>query len=254
MIRIGCAGWSIAARQADLFGAGESALARYATLFPVVEVNSSFHRSHRRDTWERWAAAVPRGFRFSVKLPKTITHEMRLVRSGPLLRAFAEEVSGLGSKLGGVLVQLPPSLAFDARQAGLFFKAMRTTFDVPIACEPRHASWFTPRSEGLWERYEVARVAADPPVIGSPDTPGGAGRWTYFRLHGAPRLYYSRYGTQRLRDLAAALRSSDRARRSAWCIFDNTAHAHAVDNAACLQGLLGGSSPTDLSACRDDAS
>ena len=69
-VGIGCAGWSIPGRHAALFGAGDSALARYATRFDVVEVNSSFYRPHQHATWRRWAAAVPRGFRFSVKLPQ----------------------------------------------------------------------------------------------------------------------------------------------------------------------------------------
>lgn len=238
MIRVGCAGWAIASRQAGLFGDGDSTLARYATRFDVVEVNSTFHRSHRPETYVRWAESVPRAFRFSVKLPKTITHEARLVRSAPLVRAFAKEVAGLGSKLGGVLVQLPPSLAFDARVAGAFFRSMTAEFDVPIACEPRHASWFEPRVDAFWARLDVARVAADPPMHVADDTPGDAGRWRYFRLHGAPRRYYSSYDDARLATLAAALRAHDRARRPVWCIFDNTAHSHAVENAAHLCRLL----------------
>lgn len=239
MIRIGCAGWAIAARQAGLFGDGESTLARYATRFSVVEVNSTFHRSHRPETFVRWAGAVPRTFRFAVKLPKTITHEARLVRSGPLLRAFANEIAGLRSKLGGVLVQLPPSLELDARVAGAFFRNLRAVFDAPIACEPRHASWFGPRADALWQRFDIARAAADPPVPAGADTPGEDGRWRYFRLHGSPRMYYSAYDDVRLAAFAETLVDSDRARRQVWCIFDNTAHSHAVEDAARLQALLG---------------
>ena len=238
MIRIGCAGWAIAARQSALFGPGDSVLARYATRFDGVEVNSTFHRSHRPDTYARWADAVPRGFRFTVKVPKAITHEARLVRSGAAIRAFAQEIAGLRTKLGGVLVQLPPSLAFDARVAGAFFRQMRAAFDVPIACEPRHASWFAPRVEAVWERFDVARVAADPPNPPGAGAPGGAGPWRYFRLHGAPRMYYSAYEEAQLVALAQRLREVDRARRQVWCVFDNTAHAHAVENAARLQALL----------------
>jgi uncharacterized protein YecE (DUF72 family) len=238
MIRIGCAGWAIASRQSDLFGEGASTLARYATRFSVVEVNSTFHRAHRPDTYVRWAESVPRAFRFSVKLPKAITHDARLVRAGPALRAFANEVAGLGAKLGGVLVQLPPSLAFDARVAGAFFKNLRAVFEVPVACEPRHASWFEPRVVALWERFDVARVAADPPVIDGGGVPGGAVRWRYYRLHGAPRMYYSAYDDGRLAALASELRMHDRTRRPTWCIFDNTAHSHAIENAARLQTLL----------------
>ncbi|MGO4550248.1 DUF72 domain-containing protein [Lysobacter sp. 2RAF19] len=237
-IRIGCAGWAIASRHAALFGPGDSVLARYATRFSVVEVNSTFYRSHRPDTFARWADAVPRAFRFSVKLPKAITHEARLVGAGPAIRRFAEEVAGLGTKLGGVLVQLPPSLAFDARVAGTFFRQMRAVFDAPIACEPRHASWFEPRVDALWARHDIARVAADPPVPEGAGVPGGAGAWSYFRLHGAPRMYYSAYDDARLSGFADQLRALARQRRPAWCLFDNTAHSHAVDDAARLQALL----------------
>jgi uncharacterized protein YecE (DUF72 family) len=237
-IRIGCAGWAIASRQAALFGAGESVLARYATRFSVVEVNSTFHRAHRPDTYERWEAAVPTSFRFSVKLPKAITHEARLIGSGPAIRRFAEEIAGFGRKLGGVLVQLPPALAFDARVARAFFGHMRRVFDVPIACEPRHASWFGRGAEGLWERHDIARVAADPPKPEGAGTPGDAGGWRYFRLHGAPRMYYSAYDDERLAILSGDLRAYARRNHPAWCIFDNTAHSHAVDNAARLQEIL----------------
>ena len=237
-IRIGCAGWAIASRQAALFGEGDSTLARYATRFSVAEINSTFHRSHRPDTYVRWAATVPRTFRFSVKLPKAITHEARLVRSGAAITTFAEEIAGLGPKLGGVLVQLPPSLAFDARVAGTFFRQLRGTFEVPIACEPRHASWFESRVGALWARHDIARVRADKPKPEGAASPGEAGGWRYFRLHGAPRMYYSAYDDASLATFARALRACAGRTHPAWCIFDNTAHSHAVENAARLQELI----------------
>jgi uncharacterized protein YecE (DUF72 family) len=238
MIRVGCAGWSIATRQADAFGEGDSALARYATRLDVVEINSTFHRPHRPETFERWAATVPRGFRFSVKLPKAITHDARLVRCGPLVDRFAGEVAGLGAKLGGVLVQLPPSLAFDARVASTFFGVLRRRFDVPVACEPRHASWFDDKVDAIWVRYAIARVAAHPPAPAGAERPGGAGRWRYWRLHGSPRMYYSAYGAERLEGYIADLRAGATRSRPTWVIFDNTAHAHAIEDALLLQSLL----------------
>ena len=65
-IRIGCAGWSVLSRHRALFGTEGSHLARYATRFDAVEINSSFYRPHRRATYERWAASVPDAFRFSL--------------------------------------------------------------------------------------------------------------------------------------------------------------------------------------------
>src|SRR5690606_32165468 len=119
-------------------GEGESHLARFARRFPVAEINSTFYRPHLPRTFERWAAAVPDAFRFSVKMPRTITHESRLRGVGDALSEFLDSLAALGPRLGGVLVQLPPSLAFDARVAGTFFAMLRRRTSVPLACEPRH--------------------------------------------------------------------------------------------------------------------
>ena len=230
-MRIGCTGWSIPSQHAHLFDEADSHLARYATRFDAVEINSSFYRSHSGKTYARWASSVPRGFRFSVKLPKTITHDMRLQGVGEALSQFVDEVTALGSRLGGVLVQLPPSLAFNARVADTFFSMLRRRLAADVACEPRHASWFEPRVDALWQRHEIARVAADPSRIVAAAQPGGGGRWSYWRWHGSPRMYYDSYDEERLQALAQSmLMQSSRARRG-WCMFDNTAAGHAIANA-----------------------
>jgi uncharacterized protein YecE (DUF72 family) len=238
-MRIGCAGWSISSQHAHLFGDGDSHLARYATRFDAVEINSSFYRSHSAKTYARWASSVPRGFRFSVKLPKTITHDMRLQGAGNLLSQFAEEVTALGSRLGGVLVQLPPSLSFDARVAGTFFSMLRRRLPSAVACEPRHSSWFEPRVDAFWQRYDIARVATDPTRFAVAAQPGENGRWSYWRWHGSPRMYYDSYDEDRLQALAKSMMMQSSRTRPDWCIFDNTAAGHAVANAARLQTLLG---------------
>ena len=77
-LRVGIAGWSIPSMHRRDFGDGASMLERYASRFSCVEVNSSFYRRHQRKTYERWADVVPSGFRFSVKAPRTVTHEHAL--------------------------------------------------------------------------------------------------------------------------------------------------------------------------------
>lgn len=235
---IGCAGWSIPSASRALFDRGDSMLACYATRFDAVEINSSFHRPHRRATYERWAATVPARFRFSVKLPRTITHDARLQRAGPALDRFADEVAGLGRKLALVLVQLPPGLPFDARVASTFFAMLQRRVRAEIACEPRHPSWFEPRVDALWRRHRIARVAADPAVpVPAAALPAGDTRWRYWRWHGSPRVYYSAYDDAALSTLAAAVRNAGRDGRH-WIVFDNTAHGHAVEDAARLEAML----------------
>jgi uncharacterized protein YecE (DUF72 family) len=141
-----------------------------------------------------------------------------------------------------VLVQLPPSLAFDARTANAFFAMVRRRLSVPVACEPRHATWFAPEVEIVWQRHDISRVAADPARIPAAAVPGGSSRWSYWRWHGSPRMYYDAYGLPRLRSMAEAAVALATRQRPAWCIFDNTAGGHAIADAVQLQALLAQSS------------
>ena len=238
-IRIGCAGWSIASAHAALFGAGDSMLARYATRFDTVEINSSFYRHHQPRTYERWAATVPDGFRFSAKLPRTVTHDARLIGARDVLARFLDEIAALGHKLGGVLVQLPPSLRYDATVAEAFLADLRARYAGPVCWEPRHATWFEPDVGALWQRYGVARVAADPARVPDAARVAGHGAWHYWRWHGSPRIYYSAYEPSALQSLADELIAHARPGHEAWCILDNTAMGHATTDAAQLQALCG---------------
>ena len=164
-LRVGTAGWSVSSQYNGDVPAGGSHLERYARRLNAVEINSSFYRPHQRKTYERWAQSTPKGFRFSVKVPKAMTHEHGLADCRALLDRFAAEVTGLGGRLGVLLVQLPPKLALEKRVAGRFFRALRKRIDVPVVCEPRHASWFTPDANDWLAAREIARVAADPAQV-----------------------------------------------------------------------------------------
>jgi uncharacterized protein YecE (DUF72 family) len=234
--RIGTAGWTIPGRYADAFPADGTSLERYAKRFDCAEINSSFHRSHRPDTWDRWARSVPDGFLFSAKLSKEVTHRRKLVDCAERLAASIAEMKQLGDKLAVILVQLPPSLAFDRDAACRFFDLLRGHWEGAVAFEPRHASWFDEEAEGLLIAQRVARVAADPPKAPSGGDPGGWEGLAYYRLHGSPVVYRSSYDDGRLEAVATRLKALH---TPAWCIFDNTASAAATGDALTLQGLLG---------------
>lgn len=198
---VGCAGWSIPRAEAHHFPESGSHLERYAQRFSAVEINSSFYRPHRNTTYVRWADTVPADFRFSVKVPKTITHIARLENTTELMGKFLGEVAGLGEKLGCLLVQLPPSLAFNLKIARNFFKCLRATTDVAVALEPRHASWWQPAIGTLLENFNIAQVVADPPPVPANAEPKGWNDFVYYRLHGSPRIYYSTYPASFLEEL-----------------------------------------------------
>jgi uncharacterized protein YecE (DUF72 family) len=224
-------------------------LSRYSQVLRGTEINSSFYRAHSSETYAKWAATTPRGFRFAVKMPQTITHECALKRARRPLEQFLSQVAGLERKLGPLLVQLPPSLQFEARAARTFFSLLRELHAGAVVCEPRHPSWFTVRANDVLIAHRVGRVAADPAKVDMAAEPGG---WldpgkslnvktrptVYYRLHGSPRMYWSVYGAEVIKRWAQSLCALPR-RIDIWCIFDNTAGGGAIVNAQQMVAELG---------------
>lgn len=236
-IYIGTAGWTIPRAVSERFDSTGTHLARYARVLSCVEINSSFYRPHKPGTYAKWAASAGGGFRFSVKVPKLITHELKLRRPRAPFERFLMEVHGLVGCLGPLLVQLPPSLDFNARTAASFFEMVRQRYDGLVVLEPRHPTWFTPRASATLEKYFVARVAADPAVVPEAGIPGGWPGVAYFRLHGSPRMYWSRYEPGYIQELARTLTVIAQT-TDVWCVFDNTAMGTAIENALELLGFL----------------
>jgi uncharacterized protein YecE (DUF72 family) len=235
-IRVGIAGWSVPTpyRAAEPVG---SHLQQYASYFNCVEINSSFYKPHRLTTYVRWADSVPPEFRFSAKLPKLITHERRLVACEEAVMQFCAAVAGLQDKLAVLLVQLPPSLAFDQRAVEATFSLLRSSLSARIVCEARHLSWFQPEVDRLFSELGVTRVVADPAIDTARRPVTVAGQFSYLRLHGQPRVYYSSYAPVYLAELAERLKPAADG-PGAWCIFDNTASAAAWPNAIQLKEYL----------------
>ena len=255
MIYIGSAGWNIPRVHKDRFPAAGSVLRRYGTRLNATEINTSFYRPHAAATYERWASGVPRDFRFSVKIPKVITHEHALLRTRQALERFLGEIAGLGDKLGPLLIQLPPSHTYEPRRTARFFELLRARHEGEVVCEPRHATWTSDAATRLLQKFKIARVAADPPRAAGLETPGGWPGLVYYRWHGSPRPYFSTYSMEQLAGLAVKLIRVDTRPRSArvahsprsfaargapvdvWCIFDNTGSGSAAGNALDLRAI-----------------
>jgi uncharacterized protein YecE (DUF72 family) len=185
---------------------------------------------------------VPDGFRFSAKLPKTVTHQHKLADCAELLRQFVGEVEPLGAKLAVLLLQLPPSLAFDPALVEPFLDELARLTDRRVACEPRHPSWFDEAPDALLAGRGVARVAADPARVPRAAEPGGWLGLRYYRLHGSPVMYRSSYDGDALAGYAAGIRRGLAEGAQCWCMFDNTASSAATGDALALSAQL--ASPT----------
>lgn len=228
--RIGTAGWAIPRAASFRFEPVGTHLERYARVFRCAEINSSFHRPHAAATYAKWRASTPPDFRFAVKMPRAITHDLKLQNAREPFVTFLEQTDGLAEKRAVILVQLPPSLSFEASIATRFLEMVRATYRGPLVWEPRHPTWFSPAVASLLESYAVSRVAADPPPVPDAAEPAGLQALAYFRWHGSPRKYWSRYDDKAMATLAAAVRRLSNT-EEVWCVFDNTASGAAIENA-----------------------
>jgi uncharacterized protein YecE (DUF72 family) len=237
-LRVGCAGWSILSRHARYFPREGSHLQRYAAVFEAVEINSSFYRPHRAETWATWGNAVPAAFRFAVKMPRDFSHDARLSVPVHALRDFLEPVRELGDRLGPLLLQLPASVPFERRTALRFLDRLRTLHAGAVVVEPRHASWFTAKVGAELVARGIGRVAADPARVPRAAVPGGHHRYEYARLHGSPRMYYDEYPAAALARLVRRALHPDPRVDERWLMFDNTAHGHALLDALVTRNAL----------------
>jgi uncharacterized protein YecE (DUF72 family) len=235
-VRVGIAGWGNPPAKQTARDPGQTHLSYFAAHFSCVEINSSFYRPHQACTYARWRDETPPHFRFSVKMPRSITHESRLKGCAAEVMRFCEDISHLQPKLGAILVQLPPSLEYEARTARTFFAHLPPLGDTPVVCEPRHATWFTGSADAVLLELGVSRAAADPARHATAQSPGGARRFAYFRWHGTPQLYYSKYSDAKIAEFAGAVLGCKA--NDAWCVFDNTARHAAWDDALQLMELL----------------
>lgn len=231
MIRVGTAGWQLPRGAEVRFGQQGSHLERYAQIFNAVEVNSTFYKLPQRGTLERWRLTTPDDFSFSLKMPRSITHEAKLTRVQRELDGFLDLASVLEAKLGVILVQLPPSFAYDRRKTKAFLSRLRARFAGAVAWEPRHPTWGTDSVSALLGDYDVSRVAADPAPFPGAELPAASPRVAYYRLHGSPRMYYSEYTEPYLSRLTETLLGGAAETGDSWCVFDNTALGAALHNA-----------------------
>lgn len=244
-LHIGTAGWGLPRAVAEAFPGDGALLERYARVLGCTEINTTFSRTHRADTFERWAMQTPTGFRFSVKLPKAFTHVARLKVLPGEVGTFVSSLAGLGERLAVLLVQLPPSLRFDPEVARDFFRSVRAEYPGAVVCEPRHPTWFTAAAERLLVEQRIGRVVADPPKPAGAGGPGGwlgergdgQGAVVYCRWHGSPRMYWSAYDDSWLEARARELLNWP-ATTQVWCIFDNTAAGAAAHDALRLAAKM----------------
>lgn len=185
-LRVGTSGWAYREWKPLFYPDGlpqDGFLAHYASVLSACEINATFYRLQSQATVERWAAATPEGFRFAVKAHRRLTHAATLPPGeggAEFLERFLESLTGLGDRLGVVLLQLPPTRRRDDGALDALLGCLPR--GLPVALEFRHESWDSPAIED--------RVAAHGGTVCVSDREGipiarlPAGPLAYVRLRG----------------------------------------------------------------------
>lgn len=219
------------------FPEGPSILKRYSQVFNYVEINSSFYKNHKQQTYKKWKDSVPDDFKFITKLPKQITHQQKFKTNNILeITAALEGMEGLGDKWGGLLVQTPPQLEFEPQTHPQFFHTLRQYYTRPLFLEPGNLSWAAPDAINLMTKYKITKVLADPERCSIPAQVDLDD--LYFRLHGSPKIYKSSYSLKFLEQLAKDITAPRNLNKNIWITFDNTQLGFSTENALKLKEIL----------------
>jgi uncharacterized protein YecE (DUF72 family) len=153
-------------------------LAFYAEHFNTVEVNYTFYRMPTPALLDGWAKGTPDAFRFTLKAPRRITHDSKLQRCEDLTQTFCKTAATLGSKLGVLLFQLPPTFKRDDAVLGSFLELLPE--GTRAAFEFRHASWHDEAIFGRLRSRNIALCIADSEKMSTPVL--ATADYGYFRL------------------------------------------------------------------------
>ncbi len=210
----------------------------YLTRFNCVELNSSFYHLPRESAVKGWLNRTPESFRFCPKLSRFITHRKRLVDCEDALGKYFDLFQAMKTKLGPVLIQLPPGLSFDGSLIRDFFNVLKKQYDqYRFAIEVRHDSWISDHFFHMLEQYGIAFVIAD---SGSrfPYHEAVTADHVYLRLHGPEKLYASDYDRADLHMYAEKIMRWISAGHEVWVFFNNDFGGFAVKNALELNAML----------------
>jgi uncharacterized protein YecE (DUF72 family) len=244
---VGTSGWQYRDWRGPLYPEGVPQrrwLEHYAGQYATVENNGSFYRLPARETFADWQARTPPGFVMAVKASRYLTHVRRLRDPAEPVARLLAAADGLGSRLGPVLLQLPPDLQADPPALASClaeFGKHRHPGNGPggrvrVAVEPRHPSWWTDEVRQVLAEHDAALCWAD--QQGRPVTPlWRTADWGYLRFHQGAAAPWPRYGERSLRTWTGRLAREWHAATDVYAYFNNDPGGAAIADSVAFAAL-----------------
>jgi uncharacterized protein YecE (DUF72 family) len=244
--RVGCTGWGYDDWRGRFYPEGTPAgeyLGRYARVFDLTEVDSSFYRAPSTFLTRRWAQQTPEGFVFALKIPQDVTHKPKDPFAEDLLRTFLGNLSPIreAGKLGPVVAQFPPSFRREAGAARLEEILTAIPMDQPVAVELRHASWWAPETWSLLESRKAALIWSVYPGVHPPYRM--TSEFLYARFVGDRALTefdrIQRDGRPDMEEMKRHFEDEGRSARDVFVLMNNHFMGFGPGTAAMVQEVLG---------------
>lgn len=209
-------------------------LAFYTSRFATVELNNPFYRLPTAEMFSRWRETTPDDFQFAVKASRYITHVKRLRNVADEVAVFVERAGHLGTKLGPVLFQLPPTQQLDIARLGEFLPLLASGHRWVL--EFRHPSWHNNQVYRLLAEHEVALCI--PVGRGLHPDRITTATFSYLRMH---RGGESRGGftADELKTWAERVQALSSVGKDVYIYFNNDWEGFAIRDATTLRELLG---------------
>ena len=236
-VRIGCSGWIYRHWRGRFYPeklAVKKWFAFYAEHFDTVEINNSFYRLPKAETFDAWAAQAPPGFRYAVKANRFLTQAKKLKDCEEPLQRMMPPFRHLGETLGPILYQLPPRFRLNLERLEDFLELVPK--DVTNVFEFRDKSWYTDAVFALLERHGASFCAHDMPGLESPRL--AVGPAAYLRFHGGQGKYWGRYPDDALLAAADWIAAEARGGREVWIYFNNDTEGAAIEDALTLKAMV----------------
>jgi len=206
----------------------------YSDFFKTIEINSTFYGFPNESSLAKWYKETPKGFLFSLKGSRFITHVKRLHNVEDSLGIFINRTILLKEKLGIILWQFPNNFKFDLDRLGKFLELL-SKYQNRYAFEFRNEDWFNDKTYALLEKYKVSLVISNSPSF--PRAEIIAADFVYIRFHGGKVLYGSEYSEKELRQWAMKIKDWSRD-KDVFIYFNNDAYGYAIKDAKQLIGIL----------------
>ena len=237
-IHVGCSGWVYKHWRGILYPEGLPQrlwFERYAEEFDTVEINNSFYRLPKPETFDKWRKQAPDRFCYALKANRYLTQAKKLKECEEPLERMMAAVRHLGDRLGPMLYQLPPSMKINLERFESFLRILPK--EATSVFEFREKSWYVPETYDLLNQYGASFCVHDMP--GSASERIAVGPIAYVRFHGGEGKYWGRYSDEGLLNWTDWIVEQARSGKSCWCYFNNDIHGHAIHDARTLKSMVG---------------